>query len=205
MSDRQIMLRNAESATAPMIKLTQGTIVIGRDATCGIVLADPSVSRFHAELVVQATSITVRDLGSRNGTYVDSELVDEAALTVGQSLQVGAVHFAIEMLGGRSREDGSAKETASVDDARPAEANGYEQAPLSAAERRVFELMLPGLAEKEIAGRIGISRHTVHTHIRKIYEAFGVRSRAEFSALFIKPPNGISRTPTKAPGPTSEP
>ena len=69
-SNTQIALRNADVASAPLIKLTEGTIVIGRDSTCGVVLTDPSVSRFHAELVIQGTSITVRDLGSRNGTLV---------------------------------------------------------------------------------------------------------------------------------------
>jgi pSer/pThr/pTyr-binding forkhead associated (FHA) protein len=182
MSNRQLLLRNTDVASAPLIKLAEGKAKIGRDPTCEIVVADPSVSRFHAELTIRETSISVRDLGSRNGTYVDTERVDEAPLVVGQNLSLGAVRFAVETFIPNSGGD-VAVETESLDD-------GTDESRLSAAERRVFDLMLPGLAEKKIAGRLGISRHTVHTHIRRIYEIFGVRSRAELSALFIKQRNG---------------
>jgi pSer/pThr/pTyr-binding forkhead associated (FHA) protein len=198
MAEAQVTLRNAEVNSAPVIKLFDGTIVIGRDPTCGIVLTDPSVSRFHAQLAVQGTSITVSDLGSRNGTYVDAERVDSSALAIGQKLCVGVVHFAVELLSRAPGDDEAIVETASVDDVVPPDSSALENLPLSVAERRVFELMLPGLTEKEIAGRLGISRHTVHSHIRKIYEIFGVRSRAELSGLFIKQPNGSPPNSRKA-------
>jgi pSer/pThr/pTyr-binding forkhead associated (FHA) protein len=188
MADAQVTLRNADVITAPVIKLFDGTIMIGRDPTCGIVLADRSVSRFHAQLAVQGTSITVRDLGSRNGTYIDTERINSSALGIGQRLCLGAVHFAVELLSRRPDSDERFAETASVDDSPP----DLENLPLSAAERRVFELMLPGLSEKRIAGRLGLSRHTVHSHVRKIYESFCVRSRAELMAKFVNPPNGRS-------------
>ena len=53
------------------------------------------------------------------------------------------------------------------------------QSRLSAAEARIFVLLLGGLSEKEIAARQKISRHTVHNHVKRIYSAYGVHSRAE--------------------------
>lgn len=198
-SNTQIALRNADVASAPLIKLTEGTIVIGRDSTCGVVLTDPSVSRFHAELVIQGTSITVRDLGSRNGTLVANAPVESAPLAVGQTLQVGTVHFVVEVLSGKPGGDEEGVETASIEDIARPDSSAFDKLPLSVAERRVFDLMLPGLTEKEIAGRLGLSRHTVHTHVRKIYEVLAVRSRAELSALFIKQPNGAGGVTVETP------
>jgi pSer/pThr/pTyr-binding forkhead associated (FHA) protein/NADPH-dependent 2,4-dienoyl-CoA reductase/sulfur reductase-like enzyme len=48
---------------------------IGRDAKADIVLDDPSISYFHAQLVRQGNDVYLRDLGSRNGTYVNGQLV----------------------------------------------------------------------------------------------------------------------------------
>lgn len=45
--------------------------IIGRDASCDIVINDPSVSRRHAELLIENNQAQVRDLGSSNGTMVN--------------------------------------------------------------------------------------------------------------------------------------
>ncbi len=63
------LLVSGESTLAT-VSLTPGkTYGVGRDSTCSIVVDDPSVSRFHAELTVGLVP-TITDLGSRNGTVV---------------------------------------------------------------------------------------------------------------------------------------
>ena len=52
------------------------------------------------------------------------------------------------------------------------------QARLAPRQRQVLELLLEGLADKEIAERLGISRHTVNQYTKVIYRRFGVTSRA---------------------------
>ena len=47
------------------------TLTIGRLPDCNIVINDPSVSKMHAELIIENNTISVRDLGSTNGTYVN--------------------------------------------------------------------------------------------------------------------------------------
>jgi len=97
---------------------------------------------------------------------------------------------------------GSELETQSVSDVFEWLSTDSGKVPLTTAERRVFDLILSGLAEKEIAHRLEISPNTVHCHVRKIYDAFGVSSRAELMARFIRPPSGSSGAPEKT-GPMS--
>jgi S-DNA-T family DNA segregation ATPase FtsK/SpoIIIE len=58
------------------VTLELGSCTVGRADTCTITLADAQVSREHVRLDVGPESVTVRDLGSRNGTVVDGERVD---------------------------------------------------------------------------------------------------------------------------------
>ena len=55
--------------------------VIGRDPTAAINLVDEEVSRRHAIISVGEGTATVEDLGSSNGTYIDSDqIADEVEL-----------------------------------------------------------------------------------------------------------------------------
>jgi DNA-binding CsgD family transcriptional regulator len=45
--------------------------------------------------------------------------------------------------------------------------------------------LLEGLSEKQIAGRLGISKNTVHTYVKAVYSNFQVSSRSELLAIWI--------------------
>ena len=62
---------------------------IGRDPANDVVLADPNVSRFHAELVREGDVVELVDLGSRNGTRVDGEPVAAQAVEAGSEIGIG--------------------------------------------------------------------------------------------------------------------
>ena len=55
---------------------------------------------------------------------------------------------------------------------------------LSPRERGILELLAQGLANKEIAGRLGISDGTIRWHLRHVYEKLQVRSRTEAMLKF---------------------
>jgi transcriptional regulator with GAF, ATPase, and Fis domain len=60
------------------IPFREGRIVIGRAQSDGtVMLPDDKLSRRHAEIFVANDTFVVRDLGSRNGTFVDGEQVTE--------------------------------------------------------------------------------------------------------------------------------
>ncbi|MBI4862149.1 MAG: sigma 54-dependent Fis family transcriptional regulator [Candidatus Riflebacteria bacterium] len=70
--------------------------VEGDHATLGsaddntIALFDPTVSRHHAEILSVGEGLLVRDLGSRNGTFLDGTRVKEAFLTPASRLRCGS-------------------------------------------------------------------------------------------------------------------
>ena len=64
-------------------------LTIGRDPANDLVLSDPNVSRFHAEIVTKDGEAEVIDLGSRNGTRVDGRLVERAKLDPGTAVGIG--------------------------------------------------------------------------------------------------------------------
>lgn len=55
---------------------------------------------------------------------------------------------------------------------------------LSEREAEVLDLLAQGYLYKEIAGKMGVSYHTIHAHVRHIYEKLHVRSRAQAVALY---------------------
>ena len=72
--------------------LTPGELTIGRDPECKFSFSDDAgVSRHHAQLVVGADTVRVRDLGSSNGTYVNnSQISGDRALENGDRIGVGS-------------------------------------------------------------------------------------------------------------------
>src|ERR687885_493433 len=68
-----------------------GALVVGRSADCPLPLADPTVSRRHAELVGAHDHLVVRDLGSRNGTFRNGVRVQTARLRAGDTVTFGVV------------------------------------------------------------------------------------------------------------------
>jgi len=64
--------------------------------------------------------------------------------------------------------------------------------------RQIMALLLRGLAEKEVAGCLGISQHTVHDYIRRLHERLQVHSRkdllASMRSLLCFPPPPIPKT-----------
>lgn len=75
--------------------LSGSRATIGRGLDNDLVLEDASVSRHHAELTRDGAHLEVRDLGSRNGTWVNAARVTIATLNAGDQLAFGAVQLEI--------------------------------------------------------------------------------------------------------------
>lgn len=66
------------------------TLVVGREATCDVVVADRQISRFHARLTPTPEGVMLEDLGSKNGTHHNgTELAGPVMLQDGDSVGVG--------------------------------------------------------------------------------------------------------------------
>jgi pSer/pThr/pTyr-binding forkhead associated (FHA) protein len=57
------------------------------------------VSRKHCQLSIEEDTLNVRDLGSRNGTYVNGRQSEASAVAAGDRIQVGPVSFAVQIDG----------------------------------------------------------------------------------------------------------
>ena len=71
------------------IALEKGTVVLGRGADADIRLDDELVSRKHCSLTFDGKNVTVQDLGSTNGTFVDGNQVTKMVLDSDNRLQLG--------------------------------------------------------------------------------------------------------------------
>jgi DNA-binding NtrC family response regulator len=78
------------------IPLARGENVVGSRPGCDVHLDDRTVSRRHAVLIDLGDRLVVRDLNSRNGTWVDGQRVSEAEIAPGAPLQFGAVAAEVE-------------------------------------------------------------------------------------------------------------
>jgi DNA-binding CsgD family transcriptional regulator len=158
-----------------------GRHVIGRDPTCQIRLAHATVSHVHAEIRREGECLRVRDLGSRNGTFLDDIPIQDAPLAVGQRIGVGLVRLELIDL----RENERAGHTPPIP-SRPGAMSAFGgDCGLSRAQLRVLHLLFMGLSEKRIAQQLDLSRHTVHSHMKSIYKQLNVHSQAELMSFFF--------------------
>ncbi|HEY8942644.1 MAG TPA: FHA domain-containing protein [Polyangiaceae bacterium] len=77
--------------------LRLGETLVGRSPYCSIVLTDPLISRQHVTFLVNGTGVSIRDLGSRNGTRVNGQrLRGTIELRLGDTVEVGNQRFEVE-------------------------------------------------------------------------------------------------------------
>jgi DNA-binding NtrC family response regulator len=73
-------------------------VVVGRNAACQIVIDDSKVSAVHAEFVATPVGVRLRDLGSRNGTYVGGVRIGDVYLSGNTKLRIGETEIQFEPL-----------------------------------------------------------------------------------------------------------
>jgi hypothetical protein len=87
-----VVQRGAGAGTSYL--LVGDLVTAGREPDSDLFLDDVTVSRQHAELRRMASGWLLRDVGSLNGTYVNRERIEEAALNPGDEVQIGKYRFA---------------------------------------------------------------------------------------------------------------
>ena len=95
--------------------VSEAGLTAGRADGHDIVLKDDDVSRDHARFQYDNGSLWLRDLGSRNGVYVnDTRLASHKELRVGDVVRIGGSTFEI-----RWASDTKSDDEASADDSNP--------------------------------------------------------------------------------------
>lgn len=77
--------------------ISETPLIIGRDDSCHVRVDSDEVSRRHASVVLCQGNIWVKDLGSRNGTFVNKHRTKERILTAGDQLRIGPCVFVVHL------------------------------------------------------------------------------------------------------------
>ena len=80
------------------IVLMNGANVIGRAPDATIQIDSPSVSRYHARILVSEGDATLEDLGSKNGTQLNgTRITTPARLSDGSQIRLGTIVLTFRM------------------------------------------------------------------------------------------------------------
>jgi DNA-binding CsgD family transcriptional regulator len=135
---------------------------IGRDESATLRFEDRGLSRLHAKLLLASGGlISILDLDSTNGTFVNGTRVGLSAVREGDQIQLGpevVLQLALEDV--------------------PTAARQREPLPLSPRQLEVARLVATGMTNTEIAEKLGLSPRTVASHLDHIYARLGISSRA---------------------------
>ncbi|TWU05477.1 SpoIIE family protein phosphatase [Stieleria varia] len=159
---------NAGTPGASRFELTESETTIGRHPDCHIVVDAGAVSRFHAKVTREGGNFSVLDLGSRNGTYLNGQLLQNAqSLHEGDRIRISDVelvfhHLATPAFASSSSNsemtfDGSSFGVMMVDD----EPDSDSMVPASRVEYKSSAdgLMVRATAEAKLDALTEISRH----------------------------------------------
>lgn len=90
-----------------LFKIPTPKCLVGRGEDCHLRPKSDVISRRHCAILVEHGNVIVRDLQSRNGTFVDGERIeDDRVLKPGDKLQIGPLVFEVVIdrsLGGEKR------------------------------------------------------------------------------------------------------
>jgi DNA-binding NarL/FixJ family response regulator len=73
-----------------------------------------------------------------------------------------------------------------IEEVHLAETEGAKSTPLSKREREILQKVADGATTRQVASDLGISPHTVKTHLERIFEKLGANDRAQAVAIAIR-------------------
>ena len=88
-----------KDGTVQPFKVPSAVTFIGRRQDCDMCIPLSVVSRRHCEIYSEFDKVMVRDLKSRNGTFINNQSIDEAELKAGDVLKIGPLTFVIQIDG----------------------------------------------------------------------------------------------------------
>jgi pSer/pThr/pTyr-binding forkhead associated (FHA) protein len=90
------ILRSIDATLEVTMRLLPGAMkTVGRGTAADFIVDKPLVSRLHCNLAAAAGELTVEDLDSTNGTFVNGRRVQRSALREGNLLRLGDVELLV--------------------------------------------------------------------------------------------------------------
>jgi hypothetical protein len=91
-----ILVANNSEASISHLVIRPGINTVGRSEGNHHVIPHASISGRHCEIVFNDETVSVRDLGSTNGTFIDDKPIQQQPLAHGQRLKFGGVEYILE-------------------------------------------------------------------------------------------------------------
>ena len=88
-----------QDGTTSSFPLPSGVTSIGRRQECDFCIPLSIVSRRHCEIDMERGKVMVRDLRSKNGTYLNDQLIEDAEIKAGDVMKIGPVEFVFQIDG----------------------------------------------------------------------------------------------------------
>lgn len=82
-----------------LFPLSSPVTSIGRYRGCDLCIPLMQVSRKHCELYAYQGKLILRDLSSRNGTFLNGQKIDEVSVKAGDILRIGPLVFGVQIDG----------------------------------------------------------------------------------------------------------
>lgn len=165
------------TSTTQRVALENESTIVGRSSGADLRLDVDGVSRKHARISRVGQALSLVDLGSKNGTFLNGERVDVAALHHGDQIQLGPVTLRFVL----AEPDG-----APTDPAADTTTNAMLVERLSPREHEVATHVAKGLTNPEIAEVLGVSRRTVATHLERVYARLNIHTRVALANLVTR-------------------
>lgn len=113
--------------TTQSFPLPSAVTFIGRRQDCDLCIPLSMVSRRHCEIYSEFNKLMVRDLKSRNGTFVNHESIEEAEIKAGDTLRIGPIYFIVQIDGVPDNFDEFLPPAAEQPAERPATASSQDE------------------------------------------------------------------------------
>lgn len=155
-----------------VVPLRPDVTTVGRGRGVDVRLDDPSVSRFHAELIKRGPYVYAVDMGlSRNGTRVNGRPIARRVLEDGDVVSFGAARCRV---GGLPREDVDAE--VELRRAVAPELTRREVDVLTSLCRPALsdEAFVAPATAREIAGDLVVTEAAVKQHLLRLYQKFRI-------------------------------
>ncbi|MCL2001031.1 MAG: FHA domain-containing protein [Planctomycetes bacterium] len=142
--------------------ISNKSLIAGRDENCDLILQDKGASRQHAEIFKIGDICFIRDLDSKNGTFVNDNRIDEEMLREGDRIQIGGTLIVFEPLAGARSDE---------------EADFSEDELESFYELRLEDLTAANVGEGDVASEL---------HLRALYRLSRLIAREETEDGLVK-------------------
>ncbi|HET6734709.1 FHA domain-containing protein [Mycobacterium sp.] len=165
-----------------LVPLSGDRVTLGKASTNTVPLEhDPTVSRLHAIIENHGSAWSIRDMGSRNGTYVNGEKIEaERVLRSGDELRLGKSRLVFQHA---RQADEPADEATIVPDAA--------QLP-PRLTRREFDVLLvlcrplvsddpfpEPVSVRQMAGELFVTEAAVKQHLQNLYDKFAIPAEGD--------------------------